>query len=76
MQAEEDLQSLRRNVMDEEGATKGQRAEVEKHQLELDRLAATLKQVEVYNEQMKVGSLPLCSLLSKKNKNIMPPFLF
>ncbi len=33
LQAEEDLQSLRRNVLDEEGATKGQRAEVEKHQV-------------------------------------------
>ncbi len=28
-------------------------AQVEKQQLELDRLAATLKQVEAYNENMK-----------------------
>lgn len=52
-QAEADLQSLRRALQDTETTTKAQRAEVERQQLELDRLAATLKQVEAYNEAMK-----------------------
>lgn len=46
-QAEEELQRLRRVLGEEEGATRGERASAEQHQLELDRLGATLKQVRV-----------------------------
>eukprot|EP00983_Pelagomonas_calceolata_P095505 1158016-Pelagomonas_calceolata.AAC.5 len=52
-QAEDALQKLRRNISEEDAATKMDRVAVEKQQLELDRLAATLKQVEAYNENMK-----------------------
>eukprot|EP00798_Chlamydomonas_sp_ICE-L_P001679 gene1679-33074_t len=52
-QAEEELVTLRANLNEKEGVTKEDRAKVEKHQMELDRLAATLKQVEAYNEEMK-----------------------
>jgi len=53
LQAEDALQKLRRNISEEDAATKMDRVAVEKQQLELDRLAATLKQVEAYNENMK-----------------------
>ncbi|GIL43650.1 hypothetical protein Vafri_1318 [Volvox africanus] len=52
-QCEEQLQQLRQQMTVEEGDTKGERTRVEKFQLELDRLGATLKQVEEYNEAMK-----------------------
>jgi len=52
-QAEDELASLRKNLQESDTDTKGERARVEKHQMELDRLAATLKQIEDYNEQMK-----------------------
>lgn len=52
-QAEDQLGSLRKMMTESETDTKGERTRVEKHQLELDRLGATLKQVEAYNEAMK-----------------------
>ncbi|GLC36058.1 hypothetical protein PLESTB_000533200 [Pleodorina starrii] len=52
-QCEEQLTQLRQQLTVEEGDTKGERTRVEKFQLELDRLGATLKQVEEYNEAMK-----------------------
>ncbi|GFR48625.1 hypothetical protein Agub_g10540 [Astrephomene gubernaculifera] len=52
-QCEEQLQQLRQQMALEETDTKGERTRVEKFQLELDRLGATLKQVEEYNEAMK-----------------------
>jgi len=52
-QAEEQVQQLRRALGEQETDTKQERATVEQHQLELDRLGATLKQVEAYNEAMK-----------------------
>ncbi|KAG2494199.1 hypothetical protein HYH03_007557 [Edaphochlamys debaryana] len=53
MQCEEQLQHLRQQAALEGGDTKEERSRVEKFQLELDRLGATLKQVEEYNEAMK-----------------------
>ena len=41
------------NYSSDETDTKRERARVEKHQMELDRLGATLKQIETYNEEMK-----------------------
>jgi len=52
-QAENDLKSLKSAFTTEEGDTKMERARVEKCQMEVDRLSATLKQIESYNEQMK-----------------------
>ncbi|KXZ41238.1 hypothetical protein GPECTOR_620g711 [Gonium pectorale] len=52
-QCEEQLGQLRQQMAAEEGDTKGERGRVERFQLELDRLGATLKQVEEYNEAMK-----------------------
>lgn len=52
-QCEDQLQQLRSNIGNEEGVTKAERGRVERFQMELDRLGATLKQVEEYNEAMK-----------------------
>ncbi|KAL3137705.1 hypothetical protein ABBQ38_004975 [Trebouxia sp. C0009 RCD-2024] len=51
--AEEQLQQLQKTHAEEEQLTSQERLKVEKVQSELDGLAATLKQVELYNEQMK-----------------------
>lgn len=53
LQAEAQLAEMRSRVDEDSTTTKIERSRVEKHQLELDRLGATLKQVETYNEQMK-----------------------
>lgn len=52
-QSEAQLAELRQRLDDDSTTTKVERARVDKHQLELDRLGATLKQIEAYNEQMK-----------------------
>ncbi|PNH05352.1 Coiled-coil domain-containing protein 40 [Tetrabaena socialis] len=52
-QCEEQLRQLRSQLSQDDGDTKGERSRVETFQLELDRLGATLKQVEEYNEAMK-----------------------
>ncbi|KAA6423115.1 MAG: hypothetical protein FRX49_07102 [Trebouxia sp. A1-2] len=52
-QAEEQLNSLQKTHAEEEQLTAQEKLKVEKVQNELDGLAATLKQVELYNEQMK-----------------------
>ncbi|KAG2423494.1 hypothetical protein HXX76_015242 [Chlamydomonas incerta] len=52
-QCEDQLIQLKQQLSLEDGDTKGERSRVEKFQLELDRLGATLKQVEEYNEAMK-----------------------
>lgn len=45
IQVEDQLAQLRQHLGSDDTDTKRERARVEKHQLELDRLAATLKQV-------------------------------
>jgi chromosome segregation ATPase len=52
-QSEAELAELRKHLDDDTTTTKVERSRVDKHQLELDRLGATLKQIEAYNEQMK-----------------------
>ncbi|MEW5300344.1 MAG: hypothetical protein WDW36_003280 [Sanguina aurantia] len=52
-QAETNLSQLRGTAGSEELGTKKERGQVEKFQSELDRLSATLKQIEGYNEAMK-----------------------
>ncbi|DBA91706.1 TPA: hypothetical protein ACH3X1_003305 [Trebouxia sp. C0004] len=52
-QAEEQLHSLQKTHAEEEQLTAQEKLKVEKVQNELDGLAATLKQVELYNDQMK-----------------------
>ena len=52
-QAEDQLSALKRDYGGDETDTKRERSRVEKHQMELDRLGATLKQIETYNEEMK-----------------------
>lgn len=53
MQVEEELLKMRSDADNEEVLTKSDRTKVERFQSELDKLAATLKQIEAYNEQMK-----------------------
>lgn len=48
-----DLEALRGQLQQQEAATKQERVQAEHNQRELDRLGATLKQVEAYNEQVR-----------------------
>ena len=51
--AEDDQRKVREAYKGTYGEVSGQRQKVAKHQAELDQLAATLRQVEAYNEQMR-----------------------
>ena len=51
--AEDDQRKVREAYKQTYGEVSGQRQKVAKHQAELDQLAATLRQVEAYNEQMR-----------------------
>lgn len=51
---EEDLVQARATHEAAVAATREEAAAAEKHQRELDRLGATLKQVEEYNEKVRV----------------------
>eukprot|EP00192_Tetraselmis_astigmatica_P001068 CAMPEP_0117679654 /NCGR_PEP_ID=MMETSP0804-20121206/17928_1 /TAXON_ID=1074897 /ORGANISM="Tetraselmis astigmatica, Strain CCMP880" /LENGTH=1089 /DNA_ID=CAMNT_0005489087 /DNA_START=114 /DNA_END=3381 /DNA_ORIENTATION=- len=53
MQTEEELDMLRHAHEDQEAETLDEQFRVQQFQDELDKLAATLKQIEAYNEQMK-----------------------
>ncbi|KAG1659381.1 hypothetical protein FOA52_007844 [Chlamydomonas sp. UWO 241] len=52
-QTEDNLSYLKQALDGKSLDTKHERARVEKHAQELDRLGATLKQIEAYNEEMK-----------------------
>lgn len=50
---EEEVVDIKRKLMAEEEGTKQERVQVDAHQQELDKLGATLRQIERYNEEMK-----------------------
>lgn len=52
-QTEDQLAQLKAHLEADSNDGKRERVRVEKHQMELDRLGATLKQIEAYNEEMK-----------------------
>lgn len=52
---EAELAAKREELQGGEAAAKQEREQAERHQRELDRLGATLKQVEAYNEQVRRG---------------------